>query len=303
LRIVGDVSARGLLSTNSVEFYADLFELDAATGSLRVTGSGTAPGGEILIEAAQIHIADGNILARLEDDPLYAGRIADLNAPAAVTRPEGVISAGFIDLYPAQTLYIQNTGTRATPAGFLAADVDATPPDVPPSGGVQAVVNGQFVTDAGVLTGKDAYDAVVASGADFIGFSTEGQLNSCLFIGGCLISAEQDPVRGISSEIQMVTGPVLSDTPAAVPSEAGSGSDEEEEEQTQGAEAAVEAAKAATEAAAESSASSPIVPPAPLVDTRPLTPPGDVTQPVTGSGNPALIGSAVNESTAQGDAQ
>lgn len=303
LRIVGDVSARGLLSTNSVEFYADLFELDAATGSLRVTGSGTALGGEILIEAAQIHIADGNILARLEDDPLYAGRIADLNAPAAVTRPEGVISAGFIDLYPAQTLYIQNTGTRATPAGFLAADVDATPPDVPPSGGVQAVVNGQFVTDAGVLTGKDAYDAVVASGADFIGFSTEGQLNSCLFIGGCLISAEQDPVRGISSEIQMVTGPVLSDTSAAVPSEAGSGSDEEEEEQTQGAEAAVEAAKAATEAAAESSASSPIVPPAPLVDTRPLTPPGDVTQPVTGSGNPALIGSAVNESTAQGDAQ
>ncbi|MDT0509967.1 hypothetical protein [Novosphingobium sp. MMS21-SN21R] len=304
IRIVGNVSARGLLSTNRVEFLADLFELDAATGSLRVTGSGTALGGEISIEAAHIHIADGEILSRLEQDPLYAGRIADLNAPAAVSRPEGVISAGFIDLYPAQTLYIQNTGTRETPAGFLAADVDATPPDVPPAGGVQAVVNGQFVTDAGVLTGKAAYDALIAAGADFTGFSTEGQLNSCLFTGGCLTGAEQDPVRGISSEIQMVTGPVLGDTPEMVAAQGGTGSDEEEEEQqTQGAEAAVAAAKAATEAAAESSASSPIAPPAPLVDTRPLTPPGDVTQPVTGSGNPALIGSAVNESTAQGDAQ
>ncbi|MFM6832143.1 MAG: beta strand repeat-containing protein, partial [Novosphingobium sp.] len=305
IRIVGNVTARGLLSTNRVEILADLFELDAATGSLRVTGSGTALGGEIRIEAAHIHIAESRILGLLEDDPLYAGRIADLNAPAAVTRPEGVISAGFIDLYPAQTLYIQNTGTRDTPAGFLAADADATPPDVLPAGGVQAVVNGQFVTDAGVLTGQAAYDALVASGADFTGFSTEGQLNSCLFIGGCMaaIGAEQDPVRGISSEIQMVTGPVLGDTPEIVPAQGGTDSDEEDEEQTQGAEAAVAAAKAATEAAAESSASAPIAPPAPLVDTRPLTPPGDVTQPVTGSGNPALIGSAVNESTAQGDAQ
>jgi len=48
-------------------------------------------------------------------------------------------------------------------------------------------------------------------------------------------------------------------------------------------------------------ASSPIAPPAPLINTRPLNPAVSVVEPVAGSGNPALIGSAVNEATAQGD--
>ena len=35
----------------------------------------------------------------------------------------------------------------------------------------------------------------------------------------------------------------------------------------------------------------PIVPPQPLFDTRPLIPSGDVNDPVSGTGNPALLGS------------
>ena len=44
----------------------------------------------------------------------------------------------------------------------------------------------------------------------------------------------------------------------------------------------------------EDSASSPIQPPAPLFNTRPLETPGDTDEPGSGGGNPALIGNGPN---------
>ena len=49
--------------------------------------------------------------------------------------------------------------------------------------------------------------------------------------------------------------------------------------------------------------SSPIAPPQPLINARPLNPDIEVVEPVSGAGNPALFGSAVIETTAQGDDQ
>lgn len=287
LRVSGNLTGTGFLSTNEVSFLADLFELDAGTGSIKITNASGGLSGLISIEATHIHMADSSILTKLEDDPLYVGHIADLNRPTSVSRPDGIFNALALDIFPGSTFYIQNTGTAATPAGFLAGpDVDVTPPDTPPTGGIEVVINGQFVTDSGTLTGKAAYDAVLAEQPDFTGFSTNSQLNACLFIGGCAV--EEDPVGGISSEIEMISDSDLSDSPVVEdePDEANSEEQSEEEK-----------------AAEEDVDGSPIAPPAPLIDTRPLNPPATITEPVAGSGNPALIGSVVNEGTAQEDQQ
>ena len=97
IRVVGDVAATGFGSGNAMEFHAGTFELDAATGSISITSSGTTLGGELGLYADQIHVASGAILDQLADDPQYEGYQDDLNAPAAVQRPEGVLSAG-VDL-------------------------------------------------------------------------------------------------------------------------------------------------------------------------------------------------------------
>ncbi|CAM4166698.1 hypothetical protein NOLU111490_10865 [Novosphingobium lubricantis] len=55
--------------------------------------------------------------------------------------------------------------------------------------------------------------------------------------------------------------------------------------------------------ASDESLTNPIVPAPQLVDTRSLNPPGNIEEPVAGSGNPSLIGQVVNETGAQGDSQ
>lgn len=285
IRVEGNLSGADFLSTNAVEFYTGVFELNAATGSVKLADNADNLSGILQIQADHIHIADADLLAKLRDDPFYEGRIADLNAPATVQRPDGVIAAGGLDLFPGATLYIQNTGTSALPAGFLtvADNSDITPPDTPPSGGVEVVINGAFQTDTGVVSGRAAYE-LLASDPDLdpTGFSTLAQLNSCLLVGGCPSENNEPP---IADEIDMIGQNPIGDDPAVA-------DDPDEEEKTE----EEKAAEAATEGA-------PIAPPAPLIDTRPLNPPATITEPITGSGNPALIGSAVNEATASGDNQ
>ena len=69
------------------------FELDAATGSIVILDPGRRWAASSCIYADRIHVASGTILDQLAADPQYAGYQDDLNAPAAVQRPEGVLNA------------------------------------------------------------------------------------------------------------------------------------------------------------------------------------------------------------------
>jgi len=281
IRVDGNLSGTGFAATNSLEFYTGTFELNASTGSVRLTGTNGALSGTVLIDASHIHIADPALLTKLSVDPFYTGRIADLNRPAPILRTDGVLSALGLDFYPGSTLYIQNTGTALVPAGFLVSpDVDITPPSNLPAGGIQVVVNGAFVTPTGTLSGRAAYDGLIAAQPDFTGFSSLSQLNSCLFVGGC---QSEGVVAPPADDLVAIATVPLSDDPAV--------SDDEEDEEKTAEEIAVEAAIDGA----------PIVPPAPLIDTRPLSPPVTITEPITGSGNPALIGSAAPQANGKGE--
>jgi filamentous hemagglutinin family protein len=308
IRVTGTINGTGFGQGNILEFTTGRFELDAATGAINLTsanqpGATTPLGGIVEINAANIHVAAGSILDKLAADPPYAGRTAELNAPAAVQRPQGVLRALGLDLFPTGTLYIQNTGTVLNPAGFF-ADLDFTDVTAPTgaaAGSLSVIVNGAFQTPTGVVSGIAAHDLVVNdSEANFTPFSADSQINGCAFtVTACTtVMKGADPIAAVSAQIAIIGTQSLGNTPAFVEQPAGTSSDPEggdpaqEEQQQQ---------EKATEG--EEAASSPIAPPPQLIDSRPLEPASQIEQPVSGSGNPALIGSVVNENSAQGEDQ
>ena len=300
VRIVGDAVFNGMTDFDDVFFTTDRFEVDAATGQLALTGNGTDLAGSLSIEANHIHVASGDILDQLASDPQYDGYQNDLNAPADTPRPEGVIRAGTIELEfgtseGLKTLYVQNTGTSETPAGFLVTDQIFFGEDgefTPPPGSVDLIINGQIVTEGGTLTGIDVRDAMVEDQGDLTPFTANSTINGCLLVGSCVevppnnpLPPDFTPTPGIQDEIVLI-----GDEPAPPPEFGNEDVIDDNDEETED--------------------TSPIVPPEPLFDTSELGEPeatgnpafnttmrsnpglveeGDVDDPVSGGGNPALM--------------
>ncbi|HET9336045.1 MAG TPA: hypothetical protein VFO12_06510, partial [Sphingomicrobium sp.] len=223
-----------------------------------------------------------------------------LNAPAAVPRPDGVIRAGNIEIdfegAESATLYVQNTGTADTPAGFLVTEQVFLGEDEElemPPGSIDLIINGQIIQDGETLTGIDVRDAMVADQGDLTAFTENSTINGCLLAGACTDPGPPDPplppdftpTPGIQDEVTLIDDDILP------PPEFGNedvidDNDEETEDD------------------------SPIQPPNPLFDTSDLseeggtvapeigtpmrstpglTDTGDVDDPVSGTGNPALM--------------
>ena len=302
IRVNGNVIATGFGAEQGIDLTAGTVEVNAATGTLSVTGSNNQISGYLELEGDRIHVASDEILLKLRANPQYLGYIRELNAPAAVQRPEGVIRAAAVDLEGNKSILIQNTGTRQLPAGVFAGfdprsgeegtDIGG---EVTMPGGLDIVFNGQLQRpDGTILTGRQAFAAARAAaladldagevfGADLVPSST---FNGCGITSGVCAGA-QDPVAAISSEITIVTNAALDDSPVAPAAddsdEGGDGSSDQDEDEDDSDEG-----------------SSPIEAPAALISTRALDGDVNVVEPVSGAGNPALFGSAVNETTVQG---
>ncbi len=306
IRVVGEALFTGMSDADEVSFITRTFELDAATALLSLTGNGTALAGTLELDANHIHVASGDILDQLALDPQYDGYQDDLNAPADAQRPGGVIRAGIINIEIGNagteelyTLFVQNTGTSETPAGFVATDQILFGEDdefTLPPGSLDVVINGQIITPTGTLTGIDVRDALVESqGGDLTPFTENSTVNGCLLVGECAPPPPPlppggpnfQPSPGIQQEIVLAKDNILP------PPEFGNEDfiDDNDEETDEGSR-------------------SPIQPPDPLFDTSELgeeasagdpevgtsmrsspglTEPGDVDDPVSGSGNPGLM--------------
>jgi hypothetical protein len=188
------------------------------------------------------------------------------------------------------------------PAGFFADFdlVDVTTPANATPGTISIVVNGAFQTPTGIVSGFAAHDLVVNNpDANFVPYTADSQINGCLLSATvCSVMSEgPDTIGQISGQIEIISNQTLGSTPTfveepAAPTGVGGSTDEDappsqQEEASEG----------------EQAASSPIAPAPQLIDSRPLEPQTQVEQPVAGSGNPALIGSVVNENSAEGDDQ
>jgi hypothetical protein len=267
---------------NYIEFFADSVEVNAETGGIFSSNSSGGLGGIVLFEADHIHVASDEILLRLRDDPLYEGRADDLNQPGAIDRPDGVLRALGLEFYPRSTLYIQNTGSASNPAGFFTTieNSEIEPPGFsdPEAPDVDVIINGRFQGEDGEVGGNAAFELIVANAESFDGFTDTSQVNACIFgTTTCSVVVEPEPEAPppvSAAEIEVLTEDQAEEEPF----------DTEDEEE------------------AEDEASAPIAPPVVLINTRPLSPEIDVTDPVSGTGNPALIDTSLSDD-AQGDDQ
>lgn len=269
IRVDGAVTGTGFSSSQSLYFATGSFELNAETGSIALAGQGFRNlGGIVEIEADNIHVASPSILAKLRENPRYTGFADELNAPATVQRPDGVLNALGLLFYPGDTLYIQNTGSAINPAGFLTTleESDIEPPGFQDSQApdVDVVINGRFATANGVISGRDVQGAITDGDADFSGISDVSSVNSCAFNASVCTGGLDNPQTSIQSEIALLSGETLAEEPFAT-------EDAEEEEE------------------AEKAAAAPVAPPVILINTRPLNPPLDIVEPISGSGNPAAL--------------
>jgi hypothetical protein len=277
LRIVGDVVATGFGADNYLSFQTEHFQLDAATGLVSITGNGAGLGGILELVATDIWVASGAILDKLEVNPKYSGYITELNSAAPVQRPDGVIRAAEIDLEGGdaglQSILVQNTGTTALPAGFLvnAASIGDDGESAPPAGSIDLVINGQIIGESGTVTGLAVRDLLVTEfgTAPFIAGST---INGCPLVGACASPPPPKVDTVKPTDVQLTDNSGLGDLLFGNEPDIDDG-----------------------QAGDEGDLSSPIEPPIPLFDSRPLTQTGDVDDPVSGAGNPSLYGNPSDE--------
>jgi len=282
IRVVGDVLFT-LGADKGVEFSSNTFEIDAETGSVSLLDSNGNLTGTLDIEAENIFIASGEILARLEENPQYEGFREDLNAPAAVQRPEGVVRAAVVTLNEddsvLRNILIQNTGTDELPAGFLINELsligDSDEGSTPEPGSINMVINGQIETTEGTLTGDDVRAAFVEEFGTEI-FVADSTINGCTLTGDCssFTPEEQIPPAAV---VTPTTVAILTADPIGE-MDFGNEGDIDDSVENDG-----------------SDLTSPIEAPQPLFDTRPLDGDEDVNEPISGAGNPSLYGVTSDE--------
>ena len=271
MRIVGSV--RGLLfgDGNYLEFLTSTFQLDAENALLSLVDETNGIAGTIEFSANRIHVASSEILGRLMENPLYSARVTDLNTPTVNFRPDGVMRAANINVGLPGSLLVQNTGTLRLPAGFFTTIDGPLDSDIiPDPGSIDLIINGQGITPDGQLLTLGGVLSALVTDDNRQFFTPDSTVNGCSVFGtdcGVIVDPgyheEETPI--LQADMFNVAPTQTDDSPAIE-------NDQEDQD------------------AAEETASAPIVPPAPLVDTRPLNPKVDVDEPIIGSGNPALIG-------------
>jgi filamentous hemagglutinin family protein len=272
IRIVGSVRARGFTDSNALVFNNAVTEVDVERGMIEILGSGTDLAGTMEFLGQRLHVAQASILDQLRQDPLYAGRADDLNTPLATPRPNGVLRAHDIGTDNATAILIQNTGSLLLPAGIIVfSDGSINFDSAQAPGSVELIVNGQLLTQSGLITGVAVHDQLIDD-------ANRGFFTASSTVNGCLVSQTACLPAEVPSVPQADDFVILDSMPAVGEPEPEFGEPDSEEQ------------RQAEEEGAEASKRSPIAPPAPLISTRPLDPPVNVDEPVAGSGNPALIG-------------
>lgn len=277
IRVTGAVRIENAGAEDGLFLDAESGRIEVVTdmgGSIAMVDGAGGLGGNLHLDARNIAVGTAELLGRLAEDPRFAGRDAEVNAPDGSNRPEGYISANYIQADGFDTIIIQNSGTDALRGGFSAGSggfvLDS---ENDAAGTVDAVINGRVADNSGgFLTGADTLSGIAfETPADAELFSAGSTVNGCLLNGGGC------PTAGPPSVSHDNPDTIASDVREIIQEQSEEPSEEEEE-------------RAAELTAAATGKKSPIAPNIPVVNTNRLNPSPVVTDPITGSGNPNLSG-------------
>lgn len=295
IRVTGAVRIENAGTEDGLFLDAESGRIEVVTdigGSIAMVDGAGGLGGNLYLDARNIAVGTAELLGRLADDPRFAGRDDEVNAPDGSNRPEGYISANYIQADGFDTIIIQNSGTETLRGGFSAGSggfvLDSENDAV---GSVDAIINGRVANSSGeFLTGADTLNRIAfETPEDPALFSAGSTVNGCLLNGGGCPIGGPPPVSEVSAD-------TISSNLREIVNEQSDEPAEDEEE------------RAAELAAAATGKKSPIAPNIPVVNTSRLNTSPTVTDPITGGGNPKLSGGELEidagsspESTNDGD--
>jgi filamentous hemagglutinin len=306
LRVTGQVTGQNFTDLDSLDLDARLMEVDAVNGGIDFSPGSDATVGTLWFFGERVHVAEAAILDKLALDTQYANRDVDLATAPTAPHAGTVINVGTVnlDLFQAGTgqvgqavnqaaspysIYVQNMGTAAARSGLLISDANLYG-DIT-AGSVEMIINGQLydVATGQTLAGAAARDAFIGDPEnDLTVFTASSSINGCALTGGACFTPVP-PAQPVPPQIQDLTNQlVFLDTSIGDQLVFGEelfgndpdGDDSDNDDDKTDEKNAIE-------------------PPPPVINGKPIDPQAPTDEPVSGSGNPALIGTGSTQQEQQ----
>ncbi len=306
LRVTGQVTGQNFTDQDYLDLDARLMEIDAVNGGIDFSPGSDATVGTLSFFGQRVHVAEAAVLDRLALDTQYANRDVELATAPTAPHAGTVINAGTVnlDLFQAGTgqvgqavsqaaspysIYVQNMGTAAARSGLLISDANLYG-DIT-AGSVEMIINGQLYDAATgqTLAGAAARDAFIGDPEnDLTVFTASSSINGCALSGGACFTPVP-PAQPVPPQIQDLTNQlVFLDTSIGDQLVFGEelfgndpdGDDSDNDDDKTDDKNAIE-------------------PPPPVINGKPIDPQAPTDEPVSGSGNPALIGTGSNQQEQQ----
>lgn len=156
-RVIGDAALTGMSDSNSFSIFADdALEVILGEGTIRLTGSGSAPGGMLNLVSDDVIVATASAISDV-GSATGIGAINDrLAQNDGIVLDDGALFAGGIDVSVTGGFYVQNSGTgtafderRGLTFGPLGLNVNVE------DANSRIVINGVHLGSSGQVTGLD----------------------------------------------------------------------------------------------------------------------------------------------------
>ncbi|MEP3421670.1 MAG: hypothetical protein ABJN35_08050 [Erythrobacter sp.] len=208
----GDILVRGNVTASAsdpiaLSIESGQFMIDSTAGSIDLL----ANGGSIAISADTIAIGEASLFDALTGDETADELFDLLSAPAATSRPDGVLNGATLIFDARDDILVQNTGTEEAPAGVTVASAEGLQfgADRRGSEELSFVINAQINDGTGnVLTGDEAATAIIDVLPEDSMFAAGSRFNGCE-LGGC--DATEAPA-GDQGEITSTVSAAISGT-------------------------------------------------------------------------------------------
>jgi hypothetical protein len=180
LILFGEASATDVLALNAG---GSIQVNTGGGGRIAMIDSSEKPAGILELTANDIWVGDQALLTNLAANPDFAGRAQALATNNGPANPEGNLIAGGIVLNPGDTLFVQNSGTAAQPAGITVGQGGLT---IQPSGEqpITAIAYGQQFNADGTFTGGREFVPLIDFGTGGPGYTEASTFNGCA-VAGC----------------------------------------------------------------------------------------------------------------------
>ncbi len=266
IRVSGNLNLTDLAPDNLLSLTGDIISVASDTGGIVMEGGPL--GGTLDISARHIHVGSTDLLDQLAADPFFVGRDAILARATPTSNPNGSIQAARITFGAEETLLIQNVGVGGIAYGFYAetGEVEIIPTG---SNDLDVVIYGATLnTDGTQVVNSDVRDTLFPT-APTSGFTAESSVNGCLLTATVCITMNSEDTP-IATNIR--------DTIVEQQETVEDGADEEVTEEEK------------EEAEEKATSKSPISRTVSIINTRPMSSTGSISEPVTSGGNPNLMG-------------